>query len=134
MTRAARLLFGALLIAALIPAASATAAKPAPVIKGTWTRYLPERVHGISVAIAPDGTPFFGLSVGERPPSIASVESRKLKVAPLRNEGTGEETTALQFSSQGALWFARNDDESNAIARRDPGGLVTNSKFRPANP
>jgi virginiamycin B lyase len=115
----------ALALAALLPAMSGAAQKPAPVIKGAWTAILPEMVHGISVAVAPDGTPWFGLSVQGQPLSIATVDSKKLKVKELRKEGTSETTTALQFDSQGALWFGRTGDGAHAIVRRSPGGALT---------
>lgn len=122
MTRLCRALIGVLLIAALIPPAGATAAWPS--IKGVWSTYLPQRVHGTSVAIGPDGLPWFGLNLLEPGLAIAHVSSGKPVVDPLGEAESGEETTGLVFDSQGALWFARNGP-SVAIVRRDPNGALT---------
>ena len=117
------LLLGAVFVGALIPAVSAAAAKPPPVIKSASIATFPERVHGISVAIAPDGVPWFGLQAGRL--SLARWNSGKLKVETLGAEGEyTETTTTLRFDSQGALWFAESGDGA-AIARRSPDGTVT---------
>jgi virginiamycin B lyase len=124
MPRLRRTLIGALLIAALIPSASAGAPRSAPSIKGAWSTYLPDHFHGTSVAIAPDGVPWFGLLgwEAEPPTAVARVESRKPTLEPLPGAAPSEPTAALQFDSRGALWFAVG---SSAIARRDPDGTVT---------
>lgn len=129
IARRARLLsvLAALLVAALTPASAGAASKLIWSIRGAWTTYLPERVHGTSVAIGPDGIPWFGLSVQDRSQSlsVAHVRSGKLEVETLRPERQNEQTTALQFDPQGGLWFARNGEGSSAIARRDPNGALT---------
>jgi virginiamycin B lyase len=120
-----RRLIAALIVAALVPATGGAAPKRAPSIKSAWTSSFPERVHGTSVAVGPDGVPWFGLSVQEQSLSIAHLQAGKLEIEALREEGKYEQTGALQFDSQGALWFARNGEGSRAIARRDPDGNVT---------
>ncbi len=118
-------LWCALLFSALIPAAGAAAAKPAPLIKSAWSSVFPNGVHGISVAVRADGIPWFGLWTAEQPLSVATVKSGKLEIEPLRKEGTYETSEALAFDSQGRLWFARDGEASSAIARRNQDGTVT---------
>lgn len=126
IARVTRLVILAALAAALASATGALAAKPAPIIKGASTYGFPEEVHGTSVAIGPDGTPWFGIFVQRNEPlSIAHEQSGKLEIVPLQKEGTFESTTALQFDSQGALWFGRDSGGSVAIARRMPDGALT---------
>jgi streptogramin lyase len=125
MPRLRRALIGALLTAALIAPTGAPGYWRAPSIKGAWSTYLPERVHGTSVAIGPDGLPWFGLSVLEPVLAIAHVSSGKPVVDVLREEGSEEEATGLDFDSQGALWFARNGPGPPAIVRREPNGALT---------
>jgi virginiamycin B lyase len=120
-----RLLLGALLIAAFVPATSAVAAGRAPTTKGAWSSTFPEGVHGIAVAIGPDGNPWFGVSVQEKGPQLGRVRAGKLELEPLRNEPGYQETSALQFDRQGALWFARAGQGPPAIVRRDPNGTLT---------
>ncbi|HEY0280377.1 MAG TPA: hypothetical protein VGC32_19085 [Solirubrobacterales bacterium] len=80
------LLLGALFVGVLVGAAGASAAKPPPKIKRAFTATFPENVHGVSVAIAPDGTPWFGLSTEGTGPALGRVESGKLEVDPLGEE------------------------------------------------
>jgi streptogramin lyase len=120
-----RTLIAALALAALSPATGVAAQKPAPVIKGASTSTLPEEVHGVSVAIAPDGVPWFGLTVQRGGLSLAHSKSGKLEIDALAEEGAYAETTAPQFDSAGALWFAANTEGSQALARRSPDGTVT---------
>jgi streptogramin lyase len=127
ITRLTHTLAGATALVAcavlIVPATGGAAQKPAPVIKRASTRTFPEGVHGISVAIAPDGAPWFGLKDGG--PSLAQWNSGKLKIDVLGAEGGYTETTALQFDSTGALWFAENAEGSQALARRSTDGTVT---------
>jgi virginiamycin B lyase len=123
--RFAGLLIAAILVAALVSATTAAATTRASSIKGATILSFPERVRGTSVAIGSDGAPWFGISVQEAALSIARLQSGKLEIEPLRKEGRYEETTALQFDSQGALWFSRNGEASSSIARRDPDGTVS---------
>jgi virginiamycin B lyase len=120
------LLLGALIVGALGGAAGASAAKPPPKIKGAFIATFPENVHGVSVAIAPDGTPWFGLFVEGLDPALAHVTSGKLQVEQLSEEQTERAgTTALRFDSQGALWFAKSSESSQVLARRNPDGTVS---------
>ncbi|HVW46012.1 MAG TPA: hypothetical protein VHA76_03085, partial [Solirubrobacterales bacterium] len=119
------LLLGALFVGALVPTAGAAAARRAPLIKGAFTATFPERVHGLSVAIAPDDTPWFGISISEGGPSLAHSNSGKLEIDALEKEGKYAETTALQFDSKGALWFAESGEGAQVIARRNPDGTVS---------
>jgi virginiamycin B lyase len=118
------LLLGALLAGTLLSAHNATAAKPAPAIEGAWTATFPERVHGTSVAVAPNGVPWFGISVDGGGPSLAHANSAKLAIEALGRGGGFGETTALEFDPQGALWFAESSEAEQGIARRDPDGTV----------
>jgi virginiamycin B lyase len=115
----------ALLIVALVPAAGAAAAKPAPGIKSAWSATFPEGVHGVSVAIGPDVTPWFGVAVNEGGLSLANSKAGKLKVEALRNGRRYAVSTGLQFDSAGELWFAASDEGPTAIGRREPDGTVT---------
>lgn len=124
IARLARLLLAAaLVVVALAPAAAAARGRP-PVIKGARSEWFPEHFHGISVAIAPDGGPWFGLLSQAQAPSLAHLQGGKLKIEPLREEESYGATTALQFDPQGSLWFAVESAGSDAIARRDPDGTV----------
>jgi virginiamycin B lyase len=129
ITRLTHTLAGATALVAcavlIVPATGGAVQKPAPIIKSASTSTFPEEVHGIAVAIAPDGVPWFGLRVQRGGPSLAHSESGTLEVDALAKEGEYAETTALQFDSEGALWFAENVEGSQALARRTPDGTVT---------
>jgi virginiamycin B lyase len=118
------LLLGALFVGALIPAASGAATRGVKVIKSAPIATFPERVDGLSVAIAPDGTPWFGISVQEGGPSLAHWNAGTLEIEALKQEGGYESTTALRFDSTGSLWFAESGEGTPAIARRNPDGTV----------
>jgi virginiamycin B lyase len=120
-----RLLIAALVVGALAPAASAAAEGRAPVFKSATSWGFPEHVHGISVAVGPDGSPWFGLSLQETGLALGHLQSDKLTVESLGEEAGYDETTALQFDSQGNLWFARIGEGSKAIVRRNPNGTLT---------
>jgi virginiamycin B lyase len=94
------------------------------VFKNAWSAYFPEHFHGISVAIGPDGVPWFGLLSQAQAPSLAHLQQGKLMIEALREEENYGITTALQFDPQGSLWFAVESEGSDAIARRDPDGTV----------
>jgi virginiamycin B lyase len=119
-----RLLLGAVLIAAFVPATSAAAGR-APAIKGAWSGTFPEGVHGDSVGVGPDGTPWFGVSVQQKGPALGRVRSEKLALESLGNESGYQTTSAVQFDSQGTLWFVRTGQGPSAIVRRDPNGTLT---------
>jgi virginiamycin B lyase len=120
------LLAAALLIAALVPAASGAATGQPQKIKGAWSQSFPEEIHGTSVAIAPDGDAWFGISTGEKGPQLAHAHAGKLEVEPLGAEATGYAATdAVRFDSGGSLWFVSESKNPAAIVRRDPNGTVT---------
>jgi virginiamycin B lyase len=119
------LLLGAMLVGGVVPAASFGAIKPAPVIKGATTSTLPEHVHGVSVAIGPDGTPWFGVSVQGGGLSLANSKAGKLTVEALRQEDGYATSTGLEFDSAGDLWFAASGEKVAAIMRRASDGTVT---------
>src|ERR1700761_4446900 len=102
--RTVRLLRGlalAILVAALLPAA-ASALGRAPRIKGAHVLRLEHGVKSTSVAIAPDGTPWFGLEIrngeGTR---HAHVSAGKLSLVPV-SVPVGE---ARPYSSTSSLRF-----------------------------
>lgn len=118
------LVLGALFVGAIIPTASGAASGRAQVIKNATVAGFPERVDGQSVAIAPDGTPWFGIWVSDGGPSLAHWNSGKLEIEALKKEGGYAETTALRFDSKGALWFAESGEHTLSIGRRNPDGTV----------
>jgi len=126
--RTVRLLRGlslALLIAVLVPPVAA-AAKPRT-IKVAWGTNLPELTYGSSVAISPTGVPWFGAS-DTSGPLLAHVDSGQLSVDYLHGEKRTHrttKTTALQFDSEGNLWFVESDGDKAAITRRAPDGTLT---------
>lgn len=127
-----RLLIAALLVAAFVPAVTVAAAKRAPVIKSAWSSTFPNEVHGTSVAIGPGEVPWFGLSVQRVGLPLAQVRSQKLEVEPPEEEKYSyDATTALQFDSQGNLWFATY---ATGIDRRDPSGSVTKFELPKGEP
>jgi virginiamycin B lyase len=125
--RLRRLPLGALLIVLATAATSAAAAGGGQPIEGAWSTSFPERVHGTSVAVGPDGVPWFGLSVLEGETlSISHLGSGTPQIETLREAEAGYEySTALRFDPSGALWFAVNRERSAAIARRDPDGTLS---------
>jgi streptogramin lyase len=129
-TIARRVLIGVLVLAAMFPAAGA-AGTPASKLKGTWTRYFPEYVHGDSVAIGPDGAPWFGVSVQGKGPSLAQVKSGEPAIEELGEKQSYAETLSLQFDAQGNLWFAVDINSVGAIWRRDPSGTLTEFSLPP---
>jgi streptogramin lyase len=120
------LLAAALLIAALVPATGGAAIGSAQKIKGAWTATFPEEIHGTSVAIAPDGDAWFGISTAEKGLQLAHAHAKKLEVEPLQKGATGNAVTdAVQFDSGGSLWFISESSAPTAIVRRDPSGTLT---------
>jgi streptogramin lyase len=114
---------------AIVPATRA-AARPQS-IEGASITSLPERTYGNSVAIGPDGTPWFGVSVGG-PTVLGHVQSEELSVETLRQRGPAI-TSSLQFDPQGNLWFVVETDRKTAIARRAQNGRVTEFPLPPGS-
>jgi virginiamycin B lyase len=126
IVRFIRVFLAAALIAALAPAAAGAAAKPAPVIKGAWHEIFPEEIHGNSVAVGPDGSPWFGITPLKSGFFFGRLQSGKLAVETVRESKKAESSVSLQFDSSGALWFAQDVVEGpTAIDRRDPSGKVS---------
>jgi streptogramin lyase len=128
-----RLLIAALVLGALVPTGSAAAAGRAPLVKSAWSSTFPQEVHGTSVAIGPGEVPWFGISVQRGGLPLAHVQSQMLEVGPQEEEGPydHEAATALQFDSQGNLWFATY---GTGIDRRDPSGSVTKFELPKGEP
>jgi virginiamycin B lyase len=124
-----RLLLAALLVAAVAPAASAAAVKPAPVLKGIWTRTFPQSFQGNSVAIGPGGRPVFGVSMETQAgPSLAHVTAAgKLALEEVRKSSGSVRTGSVQFDPKGNLWFAIQEFESDgeSIGRLAPDGELS---------
>ncbi len=124
-----RLLLGAFLAVALTTG-TATAKKP-PRIKGGKTFVLPWETRSPSVAIAPDGTAWFGADapaslslVAVRPTTGMTVEN----LDPNRELVTGRTwgtTDDLHFAPNGDLWFARRAAAGERVVRRAPDGTET---------
>lgn len=130
IARLARILaLGSVLAVAL--ATGAGAAKGPPQLKGAKSYVLPWKTTSHSVAISPDGVPWFGTS---------ALDSLTL-LSPGAADGTGEidldpnnelvtgsnegTTDSLRFDGEGNLWFIRRDDAGQALARRAPDGTET---------
>jgi len=118
----------ALLIAALA-ATGAVAAKP-KVLKDAWGATLPELTYGTSVAVAPDGTPWFGVedSAG---PLLLSRQENLLATDYLQGERRERPisiTSDLRFDSAGNLWFVkRHGHGPETIVRRAVDGSLSES-------
>jgi streptogramin lyase len=123
-----RLVLVGLLVAALAPASSAAFTGEPAQIAGGWSSLLPERTRGNSVAVAPDGTAWFGAS-SETGPELFRVASKELSVKRLTKKGRRSSTRALRFDPQGNLWFARDDAAGSAILRRSPSGALSRFKL-----
>jgi virginiamycin B lyase len=129
-----RFLLGAMLLLTLAPAASATAAKPAPVLKNAWTRTLPQYFQGNSVAIGPGGAPAFGLYTesGSGPSIVRVTATGKPKIEEVRKEEEASAaTSSVTFDPRGDLWFVidRAEREGLSIARLSPGGGLAEFKL-----
>jgi virginiamycin B lyase len=134
VTRPTRLLRGlliaALLIAVLVPTSASAAGGRAPRLKGVFSRYLPERNHGTSVAIGPDGIPWFGIESAWGP-ALAHIKAQRLSLRTPRGNAVksrGSERRAAtyspRFDPEGNLWFIRNY-EVGSIVRRAPDGTLS---------
>jgi virginiamycin B lyase len=119
------LLFSAVAMGALGLCGSASAQAQAPLIRGTIVRSFPERTTGNSVAIGPDGTPWFGVAVQEKGMSLGTFTGGQLTTEELRAKPVPAETSALEFDSQGDLWFTAWTERGKAIWRRGPDGTLT---------
>jgi virginiamycin B lyase len=133
IVRLARTLaLGALIaaLAAVAPAVSAARTVEPLEIEGARSAYLPERTYGNSVAVAPDGTAWFGAGT-ERGLVLAhmTADDESVRTVDLSEKARLSTTYALRFDPQGNLWFARLGGGS-AILRRTPTGAVSTTKLR----
>ena len=115
-----------LLLVVLVPAGAA-AAKP-KVTQPAWGTNLPELTYGTSVAVAPDGIPWFGVEDSSGP-LLVSVKENQLSPEYLRGEKRERPvsvTSSLRFDSDGNLWFVmRHGLGPETIARRAVDGSLT---------
>jgi streptogramin lyase len=94
---------------------------PSTPIEGSRT-LLPERTSGTSVAVAPDGTAWFG-ALTESGPVLAHARGAKLSLAKLSpRKARWARTAGLRFDAQGNLWFAEEGPFGSSIVRREPSG------------
>jgi virginiamycin B lyase len=127
--RTMRLLRGfalALLLVALA-ATGAGAAKPR-VLKVAWGSRLPELTYGTSVAVAPDGTPWFGVEDSSGPLLVSVREGRLTTdyVEGERRERPVSTTRDLRFDPEGNLWFVKQRGRGpEAIVRRALDGSLS---------
>jgi streptogramin lyase len=125
-----RLLLGALLIAALSMAPTAAAARRVPRVKSAKTFVLPWNTTSSSVAVGPEGIPWFGTSA---PGSLSLVSAQEgtLQIDDLdpNRELVGPDeygsTSDLRFDAEGNLWFVRSDKTGPTLVRRAPDGAET---------
>lgn len=134
IVRLARILAcGALiaLLAAVAPAVSVARTAEPLAIEGVRSAQLPERTYGNSVAVAPDGTAWFGAGT-ERGLVLAHMTAadKEVSTVDLSPKARLSTTYALHFDPQGNLWFARLGGGS-AIVRRTPSGAVRTTKLPP---
>jgi virginiamycin B lyase len=127
ITRLARLLALAILLVVALPPATAAAGGRTHPIKGARVSVLPWRTTSSSVAVAPDGVPWFGTSAPESL-SLVSLPTGSIQVenldpgGELVKEDDYGSTSSLQFDGEGNLWFVRLDSAGQAIVRRAPDG------------
>jgi streptogramin lyase len=131
IARLARILaLGAVFVVALVT--GAVAAKGPPNLKGGRSFVLAQRTTSHSVAVSPDGVPWFGTNAPESL-TLVAIPAGGAQVVDLdpNNElvtGSKEGTTdSLRFDDEGNLWFIRRDDTGQALVRRSPDG--TESAF-----
>lgn len=124
-----RLLIAAVMVAALLPTASAAATKSAPVIKSVWARTFPQYFQGNSVAIGPDGRPAFGVSseAGAGPSLGRVTAAGKLALEEVRKSTHSAHTNSVAFDSAGNLWFAIQEYQGvgAAIGQLSPAGELS---------
>jgi streptogramin lyase len=117
-----------LLFAGLVSiGATAAAAKPRT-IGVAWGTHLPELTYGTSVAVGPDGVPWFGVEDSSGP-LLVGVKEDQLSLEYPRGEKREHPistTRALGFDSEGNLWFVkRHGRDAETIVRRSVDGTLT---------
>ena len=118
----------ALLLAA-VAATGAAAAKP-KVFQHAWGATLPELTYGTSVAVAPDGTPWFGVEDSAGPLLVSRQENLPATdyLYGERRETPISTTSDLRFDSEGNLWFVKRHGRGpEAIVRRAVDGSLSES-------
>jgi streptogramin lyase len=125
-----RLLLGALLIGALSAAPTAAAAGRIPRVRSAKTFVLPWNTTSSSVAVGPEGVPWFGTSAPGSL-SLISAQGGTLQIDDLdpNRELVGPDedgsTSELRFDAEGNLWFVRSDKAGPTLVRRAPDGTET---------
>jgi hypothetical protein len=121
------LLLGALLLAALAPAASSAAVAPPVDVSGVKSWGLPERTFGDSITVSQVGTVWFGT------PDLFALGRHEfigLDILSLAPSGDLEDsrrmgsTESVRSAPHGELWFLRSHDGRQALLRRDPNGRL----------
>jgi virginiamycin B lyase len=97
----------------------------AATIDGVFSTHFPRYFHGQTVALAPDGAPWFGVQSEEDPPTLATVRSKTLVRKPLSSKVSSGLTTGLSFDRSGNLWFGSDDGREVTIGRRAPDGSLS---------
>jgi streptogramin lyase len=121
------LLLGALLVAALTPAASSAAVAPPVDISGVRSWGLPERTFGDSITVSRAGTVWFG-TPGLF--ALGRLEWIRLEIVSLAPSGDLEDsrkmgsTESVRSAPHGDLWFLRSHDGQQALLRRDARGRL----------
>jgi virginiamycin B lyase len=111
-------------------AGTASAAKTPPHLKQGKIFVLPWQTTSSSVAIAPDGAPWFGASAPGAL-SLITLDGETEQVIDLDPNGKlvrGEDygsTASLRFDQEGNLWFVRRDSAGAALVKRAPDGTET---------
>jgi virginiamycin B lyase len=120
------------LAGAVVPASSGATGKRTG--RSALFLQLPWNTFGQSVAIGPEGVPWFGLESSETL-SVASIQEGKLttvEVNPgheLVDRGSIGQTGPLAFDPEGDLWFVRGKGAAAVLVRRAPDG--TEATFIP---
>jgi streptogramin lyase len=122
------LALGAFFVVAL--ATGAAAEKGPSNLKGGRSFVLAWNTTSYSVAVSPDGVPWFGTSAPESL-SLVTVPaggSQDIDLDPNNELVTGSKegtTDSLHFDGAGNLWFIRRDDAGQALVRRALDGTET---------
>ena len=122
------LLLGALLLAAVGAGASAAADIPTT-IEGASSTNLPEGTDANSVAVAADGTAWFGVSTEGGGPQLVRVRLGKIAAVRLPGGAKSGWTSQVTFDLAGNLWFVRKNPSGTAIVRRSPSGAISATRL-----
>jgi virginiamycin B lyase len=127
IARLVRIVVACVAITALAAALASVAC--AASIAGAEHTLLPERTSGTSVAVAPDGSAWFG-ALTESGPVLAHIRGKKLSIEkPAPKKARWARTAGLQFDPQGNLWFAEEGPSGSSIVRREPSGAQRKFRF-----